>query len=194
MPQFRVGDRERDEAIAFLRRQCGEGRLTLEEFGDRTSLVHASVLSSDIVPVIDDLPGGPEFAGSLGLLPPPQPAPGVASVRLPRARQLCLAIFGDHRRKGRWRPAADTTAVALFGDIVLDLRDALIEMPYVRIHAVSIFGDVRIIPPAGADVQCSVVSIFGDTTTSGEPPATASSVVIHIDGGAIFGSVRASAR
>lgn len=53
---FRIGDKERDEAIAQLREHHGDGRLDVEEFDERMSSALQARTLDDLAALFDDLP------------------------------------------------------------------------------------------------------------------------------------------
>jgi Domain of unknown function (DUF1707)/Domain of unknown function (DUF4190) len=63
-----VSDAEREAVVARLHAATVEGRLTLDEFGERTSRAYASRTRADLAAVLDGLPWP-------HLLPPPMGAP-----------------------------------------------------------------------------------------------------------------------
>jgi hypothetical protein len=54
--EIRIGDRERDEAVARLRSAFSEGRLDDLELEERLAGVYAAKTRSDLVPMTGDLP------------------------------------------------------------------------------------------------------------------------------------------
>ena len=54
---IRIGDEERNKAVALLSDHLAEGRLTQSEFNDRLGLVLSAKTAADIEPVFADLPG-----------------------------------------------------------------------------------------------------------------------------------------
>lgn len=56
---FRLSDAERNDAINQLARAVGEGRLTIEEFEDRSDDVMNAETRRDLVPVFVDIPAQP---------------------------------------------------------------------------------------------------------------------------------------
>jgi hypothetical protein len=91
--RIRVSDAERQAVAAQLHAATVEGRLTLEEFGDRSARVYASRTWADLASVIDDLPA-PMPAGTMprGMMPMAVPVarPATPSNLLP----LLALIFG----------------------------------------------------------------------------------------------------
>lgn len=52
---FRIGHRERDDAIEVLREAAGDGRITVDELDERMEKVHAAKFPIDLDEVLDDL-------------------------------------------------------------------------------------------------------------------------------------------
>ena len=70
--------------------------------------------------------------------------------------------MGDSKRQGRWRVERPLVAVAVMGDVVLDLRGAEVPQGEVDITATAVMGDVKIYVPDGVDVQLSGIAVMGD--------------------------------
>ena len=62
-PLLRVSDAERQRVVAMLQEHCAQGRLTVDEFTERTGEALASRTQADLDRVLRELP----------LLPPPAP-------------------------------------------------------------------------------------------------------------------------
>lgn len=58
-PRMRAGDADRTKVVETLGRHLGEGRLTVEEFDERTAQAHAAVYLDQLPPLLADLPGDP---------------------------------------------------------------------------------------------------------------------------------------
>jgi Domain of unknown function (DUF1707) len=61
--RLRVSDAEREEAVTALRAAAGDGRLTVEELGERTAAAYAAVTRGELARLLDDLPGAPAPEG-----------------------------------------------------------------------------------------------------------------------------------
>jgi hypothetical protein len=72
-PRMRAGDRDRQRVVEHLGKHFGEGRLTVEEFDERTIRAHASVYLDELPPLTADLPRDPE----------PHPRPARSAMRIP---------------------------------------------------------------------------------------------------------------
>ena len=142
----RVGDSERDHVVTMLRDHLAVGRLTLDEFSERTGTALSARTRGELDAVIADLPVAPERLA--------QPARR-------RARRWIVAVMGQSESKGRWRPGERTSTIAVMGECHMDLRRAEIDGPEVVITAVSIMGSIDIVVPEGIDVELTGLSIMG---------------------------------
>jgi Domain of unknown function (DUF1707) len=97
----RASDAERDATVNRLRDAATEGRLTLEELTDRIEAAANSVMRSDLVPLISDLPA--------------TAAVGVAT------QAVGIRGVGDVKRSGPWTVPAENSFRTWFGNIKLDL-------------------------------------------------------------------------
>ncbi len=55
-PELRIGDREREQAVAHLGVAFGEGRLELAEFDERVASAYSAKTASDLLQLTADLP------------------------------------------------------------------------------------------------------------------------------------------
>ena len=148
--EVRASDAEREAVVERLRVATVEGRLTLSELTERTEAAYTATTRGDLVPITADLPAG---SGS-----PATPARPDARAD----REWVVAVMGDSKRQGRWRVERPLAAVAVMGDVVLDLRGAEVPQGAVDITATAIMGDVKIYVPDGVDVQLSGIAVMGD--------------------------------
>jgi len=97
---IRASDKERESVVDVLRDAYTDGRLTLEEFDDRTSAAYASKTWADLRELTTDLPVQPVLGADLPQrYPHPQPAPQYMLPAVPRPRQ-----GGRDRPLGRLLP------------------------------------------------------------------------------------------
>ena len=73
-----------------------------------------------------------------------------------------VTFFGHRRQAGRWRLPGALRARALFGDLHLDLRDAVVNGDVVDISAVTLFGNLTVDVPEGLEVEMTGVDVLGD--------------------------------
>src|SRR5688500_14421549 len=140
----RPADADRDRVVALLRTQCADGRLTLDEFSDRVSLVLKARSTKDLE----------AMAAELG-------APGAPLPERGPKRTKVLGIMCGGIRKGRWRPGDKVKAVAFWGGCHIDFRGAEWPGPVVEVKAVAVMGGIDIIVPEGVRVEVDSVPIMG---------------------------------
>jgi hypothetical protein len=77
------------------------------------------------------------------------------------ADSVVVAILGGSRKVGRWRPPPHMHAVAFWGGVVLDLRDAILPDGRFEVSAFAVMGGVDIIVPPGLPVEVNGVALLG---------------------------------
>jgi hypothetical protein len=97
-----------------------------------------------------------ELAGLTTDLAEPEHQP----VRLDGGQPLA-ALFSTAERNGRWVVPATLTCVAAFGEVVLDLREALLQDRHIVLSVYALFGRVRIVVPSGVEVVMNGTEILG---------------------------------
>jgi uncharacterized protein DUF1707 len=170
----RASDSEREAIVARLRQAAGEGRLTVEELTERIDAAYAATTRDELQPLTADLPAAATTSMSV--------EGGRGGTR------FLLGIFGGGDRRGRWRVAERVVVLNIFGGADLDLREATLASPEVRITVISLFGGSDIIVPGGVQAELSSFALFGgdDLKLEGpEPPPGAP--VIHVRTVSIFG-------
>ncbi|MEV0229424.1 DUF1707 domain-containing protein [Nonomuraea sp. NPDC050786] len=178
--ELRASDAEREAVVEQLRVASVEGRLTLAELTDRTEAAYSATTHAELALLTQDLPSG--------AMPAPAPAP----VRHEgRKRRWFVGIMGDTKRRGTWRIDQELGAVAVMGDVLLDLREAEVRTDMVDITAVSVMGDVKIIVPDGVNVDLDGVAVMGDKKVDVLEAAPGMNVpVVRVRAYAVMGDVK----
>jgi hypothetical protein len=177
--RVRASDAEREAVVERLRVTAVEGRLTLGELTERTGAAYTATTRGDLVPITADLPA---VSGS-----PAAPTPSTAR----DDREWVVAVMGDSKRQGRWRVERPLAALAVMGDVVLDLRGAEVPQGNVDITATAVMGDVKIYVPDGVDVQLSGIAVMGDKKVKvREAPAGQTAPKVVVKATAIMGDVK----
>ena len=184
---LRASDADRDQVATLLSTAYAEGRLSREEHDERIDQLMAAKTFDDLLPITRDL----VIVGPPAPVATPQSSSRFAidTTGQNAESDKMIAIFGGVTRKGRWRVRKNTHALALFGGMDLDLRDAIFEAPVVEISGFWCFGGLDIKVPEGIEIQDQTAGIFGGTDVRdvGDPAPGAPTLVIK--GVSLFGGV-----
>jgi len=177
----RAGDSDRDWVVTLLRDHCVAGRLTLDEFSERTGFALAARTRGELDSVLADLPAVSQ--------------PMAAEMPRRRARRWIVAVMSESESKGRWRLGGHTSVVAVMGQCHVDLSRAEIDGPEILITALGIMGEVEIVVPEGIDVEVTGLSIMGRRSISmRDVPVLRGSPRIRVRAFPIMGEVNVSSR
>jgi hypothetical protein len=149
--KVRVSDAEREEIVRRLNAATGEGRLTLEEFGDRAADAYTARTQGELARIVDDLPA----------VTPPAPSAVPVVHHNP---------FGSVSRGGRWRLDPHTVVSTTFGGIKLDLTGAQLSAPEVWLDVRAFMGAVKVWIPQGVRVEVEGTTYLGSRRVEEEMP------------------------
>jgi len=79
----------------------------------------------------------------------------------PLRPETISALFSATMRRGEWLPAEEVRARALFGNVTLDLRHALLAPGVTTIECLAFCGSVEIIVPPKLEVELAASAILG---------------------------------
>jgi hypothetical protein len=163
--------------IALLTEAAGDGRLTLGEHSERTGRAYSARTLGELAVLTSDL-----------AVPSAQP------IRLD-TRKPVAGIFGRERRDGRWVVPERLAVTAIFGEVVLDLREALLQSRRVTVLATVMGGTVQLIVPDGIAVEVTGTAVL--SRRSGQaarkpagPPPLPGAPVIEVRALALGGRVK----
>jgi hypothetical protein len=179
---MRASDAERERAVATLRDGAEHGRLTFDELAQRTELAYNATTGAQLERLVADLPA---------------PAPGTEVIDAPQAapparnrQRWHIAIMGGCERRGRWRPAPRSVALALMGGVDLDLRDATIEPGELVITAIAVMGGINVVVPEGVDVQLGGFALMGGNNHEpGTAPVRPGTPTVYVRAFSLMGGV-----
>ncbi|MFD1118823.1 DUF1707 domain-containing protein [Sphaerisporangium aureirubrum] len=181
---MRASDAEREAVVEQLREASVEGRLTLAELTERTEAAYLAVTHAELAQVTSDLPGAAPVRA-------PFPAAPAGPARPGKSRRWYVAVMGDTKRRGKWRVDHEIGAVAVMGDVTIDLREAEVRSNEVDIVATAVMGDVKIIVPDGVDVDLSGIAFMGDKKVKViEAPPGQNVPVVRVRAYAVMGDVK----
>jgi hypothetical protein len=174
---LRASDADRERVVTMLTEAAGDGRLTLGEQAERAGQAYAARTLGELLALTADLA-----------------APAGQPIRLDPRRSVA-AIFARERREGRWVVPESFPVTAIFGEVVLDLREALLQSQRVIVFATVIGGHIQLIVPEGVAVEISGTTFLSrKSIRGGSPPAPESRPglpVIEVRTFALGGTVRA---
>ncbi len=156
----------------MLSEAAGDGRLTLGEHSQRAERAYAARTLGELAALTADLA-----------------APTAQPIRLD-GRAGVTGFFGQDRREGRWVVPESVPVTAICGDVVLDLREALLQSRRVVIHATVLAGQLEIIVPDGATVEMTGTAVLTRSQVPRAAPADPGMPVIEIRLFAVAGTVR----
>jgi hypothetical protein len=178
---LRASDADRELVITLLSEAAGDGRLTLSEHAERSERALVARTLGELVRLTSDL-----------TLPSGQP------IQL-YSRRSVTALFARERRQGRWVVPDTFPVTAFFGDVVLDLREAILQSQRVTIYATAIAGHIKLIVPAGISVEMAGRSVLGVRSVrgrtgnrTGNSPQPAPTGVIEVRTLTVGGAVKAT--
>jgi hypothetical protein len=188
---LRASDADREQVLTVLSTAFAEGRLTRDEHDERLSRVISAKTFDDLVPLTHDLVVVAPTARTVAPVAPAGSTGFAVETSGGQAEpERMVAVFGGVSRKGRWRIRKRTQALAVFGGMDLDLRQAVFEDPAVEISGFWCFGGLDIKVPAGMEVREQVVGIFGGTDIDDLGELQPGAPTLVIKGLALFGGVK----
>jgi hypothetical protein len=181
----RASDAERDAVVGRLNQAVGEGRLTMDEFSERTALAYAARTRGDLDPLLRDLP-----ADTGGAVPATaSPSAVVRSGSQGKDIHWSISPVGGIRHRGRWRVPRHTVAIGVLCGVDVDLGEAELAAPEVVITKVSVIGGVSVRVPPGMRVEASNFSILGGRDINLGGPLAPNAPVLRIRSFSILGGV-----
>jgi len=162
--QLRASDGDRDQAIEALATASAEGRLSLEEYSQRSEAALVARTRGELAGLTADLPA-PRNRDA---------APVPAEI---------TAVLGNESRKGPWVVPAHLTVRSVLGDCHLEMQQAVISQHVTTIDARVRFGAMTIYVPDGIDVRLTGRAVLSAKSSElrGEPVPGAPVIVINCD-------------
>jgi hypothetical protein len=169
----RASDADREATVTRLQSALGEGRIDLDEFGQRADAAYAAVARIELDHLVADLP-----------LHPARPVEIVGR----RPQEEVSSVFGDVVLAGGAPPQRAST---VFGDVRIDLRGLRTSEERIDLHLSTVFGDIDVILAEGVDGELQGRTVFGDRTIELAPvPRLAGTPLVVVHARAIFGDLR----
>ncbi len=181
---MRASDGERRQVIATLQAACVEGRLNLDEYGQRVEDALVARTRAQLEALLLDLPAETSTSDERAIA-----ATNRAVARGGRVSST-LAVLASAQRSGFWRLAEESRVVAVLGSCKIDLRSARISAAVTTLAVSAVLGSIDVIVPAGVEVDLEVHALLGSRDMRmGTAPPAAGAPVIHITGMVLLGSL-----
>jgi len=131
---LRASDHDRERVVTVLAEAVGDGRLTLEEHSQRVARAYQARTLGDLASLTTDLA-----------------APAGQPLQLDDSRSV-TAFFATTARNGRWVVPERLSVAAGGGQVILDLREALLQARHTILTAALFGGQLHLHVPDGVQV------------------------------------------
>ena len=166
---LRASDADRRAAVERLEKALADGRITAEEFRQRTEAAYAAATTAALRPLLADLPD--------------QPVPAEVVGR--RAPANVVNVMGDVRLSASELPRRVGTVL---GNIRIDLRDG---DERVELDLWTVLGDIDVILPEGMDGELEGFAVLGNRRIELAPvPRTPGTPRVVVRAQAVLGDLR----
>lgn len=168
---LRASDADRDRVLAMLAEAVSDGRLTPDEHAERVQRACTARTLGELADLTTDL-----------VVASAQP------VRLDGGRVIS-GIFGPAKRDGRWVVPETLTVTAMFGEVEVDVTQAILQARHVQLHATVIGARLLLIVPDGVSVVVNTPMLLGRRRGGTPLPAGAETPVIEVKGMVLGGEI-----
>ena len=173
----RASDAEREATVARLQTAVGEGRLDLDEFGQRVEAAYTAASTAELDRLLADLPA------------PASAVPAVGEIVRERTSGTVASVFGDVHLSAT--TVVPERASTVFGDVRIDLRGMRTSADTVHLQLNTVFGDVEVIVSEGVAAEIQGWTVFGDRRTELAPvPRLAGTPHVVVRGWTVFGDLK----
>jgi hypothetical protein len=171
-PVVRASDADREATVTRLQTAVGEGRIDLDEFGQRVDAAYAATTTDELDALLADLPGDRvEIVGEVV-------DPGPVS-----------SVFGDIKLTAT--TGVPRKAATFFGDVRIDLRGLRTAEDTVYLQLSTFFGDVEVIVSEGVAAQLEGWTFFGSRKTDlAAVPRVPGTPRVVVRGWTLFGDLK----
>ena len=168
---LRASDADRDRVLALLAEAVSDGRLTPDEHAERVQRACTARTLGELADLTTDLVGA-----------------SAQPVRLDGGRVIS-GIFGPAKRDGRWVVPETLTVNAMFGEVEVDVTQAILQARHVQVHATVIGARLVLIVPDGVSVVVNTPMVLGRRRGGTPLPAGAETPVIEVKGLVLGGEI-----
>jgi hypothetical protein len=181
----------REEAIERLSSAFAHDEIGLADFEERVDAAYAATDGTGLRAVVQGLESDSAALVRVQTAEMSAPRPVAADMVSAWRSPDALAVLGNLQRSGAWRLEGGSRAVAVLGNIELDLRDVALPPGVTELTCRAVFGNIEITVPPNLAVECVGAGILGSFSSVHRIPAEGEGgrAVLRILGSAVFGNV-----
>lgn len=192
---------ERQRALDNLTSAYALGKITLEEYEVRADRIQKALSIDGITSQVSDLPVPASATSSRSTaplssrrerMPESLSQPGSYLVeRRQGSPEFLPCIMGDRKMVGDWLNSDSATSITLMGSTTLDLTETAIPPGRLKIEAIAVMGEIKILVPRGLPVRMSAFPFMGEAHIQKgvEQRVDRSLPYVEISGLALMGSI-----
>ena len=151
----------RERVIALLTDRFADDTITVEEFESRLERLHAARSVAELDLLMVDLMAAPSDGVAQRRHPSPFGATSVGRM---------IAILGEAKRTGVWAVPQQLDVKVILGDLLIDLREAVLPPGGCDLALFSVLGQIRILVPPGVEVVDQLFPMLTTVNNDSEPP------------------------
>lgn len=168
---LRASDEDRHRIATLLLAAHDEGRLTREECDLRLEAAWNAVTFDDLVPLSRDLVALPDASATRVLATSSAPSTVVAPVVDPAGStepsDTRVGILSASKREGKFRVRRKLSGLAICGEVVYDMREAIFDADVIELDVFCLCGSVKLLVPPGVTVIDNTLAVMGETSVKG---------------------------
>jgi hypothetical protein len=186
----------RQTALDSITTAYAHGSISLDEYESRAGFIQNAKSLVDIDAQILDLPKSsiPPYPKNTTSRNPAQKTFDEADLQIERrdgSPEFSLCIMGDRKLAGDWLNSDQATSFTLMGSTTLDLRNTALPPGRLKIDALAIMGEIKILVPHGLPVKMSAFPFMGEAHVhrSVEQRIVRGQPWVDVSGLALMGSI-----
>jgi hypothetical protein len=192
----RTMSQAREEAIEQLSSAFAHDEIGMTEFEERVDAAYAATDGAGLEALVQGLETGTKALVRVQTGEMSAPRPAATATAAASAAPNALAVLGNLQRSGAWHLAHGSRAVAVLGNVELDLRDVVLPPGVTELTCRAVFGNIEIMVPPNLAVECVGAGILGSFSSVHRIPSEGEGgrAVLRILGSAVFGNVEVHTR
>ncbi len=193
-------DQARQAALDEITSAFAHGQITMEDYETRAEKIQKAKLPVEIDAQVIGLPRpelpreAPRAASSARIFsrnPAPAPVEDLLVEERHGSPDFSLCVMGDRKLTGDWLNSDQATSFTLMGSTTLDLRNTALPPGRLKIDAIAVMGEIRILVPRGLPVRMSAFPFMGEANVhaSVEQRVDRGQPWVDVSGIAFMGSI-----